>query len=114
MTEEYQIPLPSEDRDLANIPEGNSRSKIIATIVDYTHPTIIINDGTGQLAVNIPGFIRIEFEDLQIGLSGRFIIDIDEIEGTRHVKLLGYHKMNKEQINKYKQLVKIESSQSKS
>ena len=113
MTEEYQAPLPSIDRTIAEIPEGKSRSKVIATIVDYNHPNIIINDGTHQLEVILPGFVHVNIDDVKVGNSGRFLIDVDENESGRIKRILAFHVMTKEQVNKYRQLVKIEQSQSK-
>lgn len=96
---------PSVDVYLNEIPFGNFRVKIIGYIVSKSEVSIVVNDGTDQIKILISKFNPSIFNIQQLG---RFLIDVIKSETEIRGELLGFHPMDKEQVEQYRKIVKLE------
>ncbi len=102
----YQRQSPARDLNISEINETVSRAKISGTIVNKSDTSILVNDGTGQIKINLNRFVS--NNDINIGTHGRFLIYINRVSNQIIGYLVAFHKMNDKQLNQYRKLIRLE------
>lgn len=87
------------------IPGGQSRIKIIGSVVNISPTHLDINDGSGQISINLGTH---DPSQLSIGNMGRFLVDVHKSEKSISGQLIAWQAVTAEQAKRYQQLVKIE------
>jgi len=103
MPDEFQRRLPSVEKNIKDINQGDMRLRILGTVIDKKENKIVVDDGTGQLSVVFDEPVNAELNQI-IRVFGKVIPNTDGFE----LQADFYQDMKDVDINLYRKIQKIE------